>query len=161
MKAVTRGQWDRMNLRQRSWLINHLMGGPCRVYWHCVDPAGKIVGGSYAHFRDVFRLIQMAKNLTAEEAKKMGLEFPHPLASCRAKPILSYAHAAEYDHIALQDLKKVFVGPRKKHLTIKMVQDGDKLAVGVYVGRENAFGSSLAEAGCLMILKYFGCFQED
>lgn len=161
MKAITRSQWDRMNLRQRSWLINRLMEGPSRIYWHCVDPDGRIVGGSYERASYCFSLIEQAKSLTAKEAKRMELEFPHPLASCRVKPILSFAHAAEYDHIALQDLMKVFVGPRKKHLTIKMVQDGEKLAVGVYVGKESAFGSSLAEAGCLMILKYFGCFQED
>lgn len=155
MKQITALKWLKMNHHQKSWIVHRSKGGIAHVYWHCVDPDGKKHGGSMTSKSRCDAMIETAKSLTKKEAAKIPCPFPHPFASCVAKPCTAFPHYSEHEHIALGLIPDIVA----KHGRIQVMADG--LEVIVSAGGLRVVTWGYEQSLCLLHLALCGVVAKD
>lgn len=147
MKPITTEKWLSMNLEKRSWIVCRAKGIQAKIYWHCVAPDGVKISGSMGTKKRVDDMIDTARKLTKKEAARIPCQFPHPFATCEAKPSQAFPHYAEHEHIALSLIPEII----SKHGSVKLFET--IFGMTASAGDRAATTDSLTTSVCLLFLR--------
>jgi hypothetical protein len=174
MKAITIAQWNRMNPRQRSWLVVKALGKrSAKVYWSLHHPDGGTCGGSYESRKYAFAIVDRAQEMVGEylAARAKGpraiskwmskypdhsIETVTRFSICVVRCSVAYPTYAEYDHLAAELMLDLMMSGEM--VSLKHYRDAQQFMVGDSV--RSSVGNSLAAATALTFLKSKGLVLE-